>query len=1017
MAASNQAPTGPTVTFVFTDIEDTPLLRESSEQPNEQWYALYHAVIRHEVRTHGGYEADLSDHRFTLAFHSVIDAIQCCMAVHHRLLDAPWPAPQKPSAPRSPAAPFRRSEAGLLARMAVHTGQPTIRVNPSTDRPEYDGDTLHHGALLCAAGGGGQVLLSNHTLQLALETLGDPSLLPGHLTDLGQKPLEESTNQERTWQLLPPPLQPNTLRQAQADPSQNNSRNLLDPMTPLIGREVELQQLKLRHKQGARLITLLGGGGVGKTHLATHYAQQTHQEFSGGVLLADLSEARTANDVCGAVAKALSLPLTTKNPVIQVGDAIAARGEVMLLLENLEQVVAAASEAVGVWLKLAPRARFLITSRQVLWIRGEYLLAVDRLPLPPESIDLSAEGALQALRSCDAVNLFCVRAEQADPEFKLRRDNALEIAHIVRCFDGLPLAITLAASQVRFTHPKQLLQRIQHRMERATGGGKPGGDRQAILHGAIDWAWRTLPPWEQATLCHCAIFRGGFDLAACAQVLDLSPWPEAPSPTEVVHTLHHKQLIFRTRHQDDTNTRFSMHRSIQRYAEEKLKTLGAISGESGHKPSGPEAYQTAVHAHGDYFAKLASSSSGPPLALLSELHNLVMGASKAAQEQRPRTTSTCAMAAIGILKSTGPASAIVDLTNSVLGVQDLTLSERMWVLNARGEALRIIGKSTSARASLEQALDMAYRQQDHGFEAEVQLNLSVLSKQIGRTEAARTHAEKALELSLSSGDRAQATRVLSTLGRHHHTRGEVEAGQQYFEQAKALLAEIQEPLLTAVAALSTAEIDHIQGRVEQAEVAYRRADAIFERQGDHVHQCITRILLGRLRADNAAHGAARALFAKALNDSRALGNRRFEGLALAGLAGVSVRKNRFMEAAEHIAAALPILEEVGDPAAEGYAWGLQAEVHSIQRADALAASSIAHGEALLRDIGNQHELGLLLCGQARIQLRNGAKSIASRAVQEAALIAEQLQLRADAPLQQHIRAVRTRLGDVRLELR
>lgn len=1023
MATGTQAPTGPNVTLVCTGIDGLTVLRETYGSKLESCLELHNAIIREEIEGHNGYEVPAVGDGFMIAFHSVIEAVRFCMAAQSNLHQALWPDDLTSSKPSSPAPRPTVNRAGLLVRMAVHTGDPFVQVDPLTEGIDYVGPTVNRATRLCAAAHGGQVLLSSTSMKLTLEELEENSLLLNSLTDLGHHALRRLSAPERLWQLLPPDLADTGFLFPAPRTPQHDRHNLPAPLTSFVGRETELQQLGRWQEQGERLITLLGGAGAGKTRLAIHYGHLKKNNLAGGIWIADLTNARTTNDVCSAVAKALDLPLTTRNAVAQVGETIASKGDVMLILDNFEQVVAAASETVALWLKLAPQARFLVTSRQVLWIRGEHLLAVDPLPIPPDAPPLlSPKSRLNEVIKYDAVTLFCVRAKEADPNFKLDADNASQIAIIVRCLDGIPIAIELAAARVRLLHPKQLVQRIQHRLEALRGPRNTGADRQATLYGAIDWSWRALPPWEQAALCRCSVFRGGFTLKACQRLVDLSAWPDAPEPTEVVRTLHEKSFLFRMQCDDDTMVRFSMCRSIQRYAESKLKTRGSIPGEAGRRLSGPEAHASALRAYGDYFAELGKAAlalreAGQMYGLTPDLENLIKGANHGAKEQLASISSSCGQAAIKLLLLQGPCSAIVDLTDALLRVEDLTIRERMRVLNARGEALRIIGNSTSAHASFEQALDLAYRQKDHGFEASVRINLSVLSRQIGRMDGARIHAEKALELTLSSGDRAQATRILGTLGRHHHARGEVETGQEYFEQAKRLLSEIQEPLLLAITTLNTAEFDHIQGRVEQAEAAYHKADAIFEQQGAGTHRCITQILLARLRADTAAHGSARELFDAALTRSRTLGNRRFEGLARTGLAGISIRTNRIAEAAEWIATALPILEEVGDPAAEGTAWGLQAEVQSIQRQNAHAASSIAHGEALLRDVGHQHQLGILLCGRARINLRNGGKALASQAVHEAALIAEQLNLQPRAPLQQHIRSVRTRLGEVSSGLR
>ena len=686
-----------------------------------------------------------------------------------------------------------------------------------------------------------------------------------------------------------------------------------DQRTQFVGRETELQQIALRHEQGERLITLLGAGGTGKTRLAIHYGRLHIESMKGGVWIADLTNAKSTADVCSAVARALDLPLTTKNSVVQVGQAIHARGEMMLVLDNFEQVVASASETVANWLSMAPKAHFLVTSSQVLGIRGEQLLAVDPLPVPPNDLeDDVREDQVFAMSRYDAVSLFCLRAQQVDPAFELNLQNVVPVVNIVRYLDGIPLAIEFAASRVRMMQPNQLFQRIQHRMDVLRGPTKSGTERQATLRGAIDWSWRTLEPWEQAALCRCAIFRGGFSLDAAEALLDLSAWSDAPFGMDVVQALHDKSLLFRVRSQDDAEVRFDMYRSIRNYAEDKFRTDGVISGAIGRTMTGSQAYREGLDQHAEYFAlRCARANDGAPgqiRSLAPDLDNLLKASRHASTHQLADLAAATILAAITIIGFQGPFASTISLSDTVLRVEDLTVDARMRILNARGTALRIIGNSIAAQAAFEQALDLAYAQQNHVFEATVRINLSVLCRQIGRMDGARSHAEAALELALAAGEHRLAARVLSNLGRYHQERGEVETAASYFQRATQFLQEVDEPRLQAITDLNVGEIALMQGRYAESDATLARVLAVLHEQGDRIHAGIAHILLAKLRLEQRDVSGATAHFNQALTVARSAGNRRFEGLALTGFARLHIYQSELADASEAIAIALPILE-------------------------------------------------------------------------------------------------------------
>ena len=248
--------------------------------------------------------------------------------------------------------------------------------------------------------------------------------------------------------------------------------NLPAERDAFVGRAAELRALAQRLDAGARLLTVLGPGGTGKTRLVRRYGWTWLGDWPGGVWFCDLSEARSLDGIYFAVALALDVPLGKDDPGVQLGHAIAGRGRCLVILDNFEQVVEHAPATLGRWLDRAAEAAFVVTSRERLHLPGE------------ESLPARAAAAGQRTRSSCSPRA----PARSGPDFVLGDANRAAVAEVVRLLDGLPLAIELAAARVRVLSPAQIVERLRDRFRaarrRARRGGAPGdaagGDRLVV---------------------------------------------------------------------------------------------------------------------------------------------------------------------------------------------------------------------------------------------------------------------------------------------------------------------------------------------------------------------------------------------------------------------------------------------------------------------------------------------------------------------------------------------------------
>jgi predicted ATPase len=403
-----------------------------------------------------------------------------------------------PTAPGAVAA-ARAAQAALAGgpirvRMGLHTGTPHLAVEG------YVGEDVHLGARIAAAGHGGQVLLSSATR----------AALDGEVLELGEHRLKDFEEAVAIFQLGHerfPPLK--TI----------SNTNLPRPASSFVGREREVAELAALLQEGARLVTLSGPGGTGKTRLAIEAAAELVGEFKAGVFWVALAAVRKP----GLVVDTIEQTLGAKQPL----DAYIGERELLLLLDNLEQVVDAAPELAAV-LRACPNLRLLVTSRELLRIDGEIAYAVP------------------ALADREAIDLFCARTG-------LPPDSA--IAELCTRLDNLPLALELAAARARVLTPKQILGRLSQRLD-LFQGGRDAELRQQTLRATIAWSYDLLDVDEQQLFARLAVFAGGCTLDAAEAV--------ANAQLDTLQTLVDKSLL---RHSSD---RFRMLETIREFAADLL---------------------------------------------------------------------------------------------------------------------------------------------------------------------------------------------------------------------------------------------------------------------------------------------------------------------------------------------------------------------------------------------------------------------------------------------------------------
>jgi predicted ATPase/class 3 adenylate cyclase len=544
-----------TVTFLFTDVEGSTRLWEQYPVAAQQALSRHDALVEQSVKANSGQlvrPRGEGDSRFAV-FPRATDAVAAARDIQLALAAEPWPTP-------SP----------LRVRIALHTGEADLREG------DYYGSEVNRCARLRALAYGGQVLLSQATYVLIRDAL--PSGV--EVRDLGEHRLKDLQRPERIFQLVLSNLPSDfpALKSLDALPN-----NLPPQLTSFIGREREIKEVKGLLGR-AHLLTLTGPGGTGKTRLSLQVAAELIDQFKDGAWFIDLSTLADPALVIQAIAHTLGVRDNGDRPAREVLQDYLREKELLLILDNFEQVIDAAA-LVKELLVIAPRVKFLVTSRIVLRVAGEQEYEVPQFPLP----DLRHLPPLEQLSQYEAVRLFIERAQAYKSDWTITNENAPAVAEICYRLDGLPLAIELAAARVRLLPPPKMLAQLNSRLTFLKSPTRDLPARQQTLRGAIDWSYNLLTAEEQVMFRQLAVFAGGATLEAVEAVCD----PEGDVDVLTgLESLVDKSLV--RQGEAHGEPRFSMLESLREYASARLEEA-------------PELSAAARRAHATYFADLTQS--------------------------------------------------------------------------------------------------------------------------------------------------------------------------------------------------------------------------------------------------------------------------------------------------------------------------------------------------------------------------------------------------------------------------
>ena len=677
--ALRDLPSG-TLTFLFTDIEgSTRLLRDLGPEEYAQALSTHRQILRDEFARHGGIEVDTQGDAFFYAFRDAAAAASAAAAAHKALSNVP-----------------------VRVRIGLHTGRPLLT------EEGYVGADVHLGARIAAAGHGGQVLVSGETRRH----------IDVDVIDLGEHRLKDFDAPVAIFQLGDerfPPLK--TI----------SNTNLPRPASSFVGRERELAEIADLLNDSARLLTLTGPGGSGKTRLAIEAAATVVPDFKAGVFwvgLASLSDP-------ALVGEKIAQTIGAKDGLV---DHIGGR-EMLLLLDNLEQIVAVGPELASL-LEACPNLHLLVTSRELLRVRGELEFPV--LPLADR----------------EAMDLFCERARTAPDD---------TIWQLCRALDNLPLAIELAAARASVLSPAQILERLSQRLD-LFKGGRDADPRQRTLRATIEWSFDLLVEPEKALFARLAVFRGGCTLESAMDVAD--------ADLDTLESLVDKSLV---RHSGE---RFLMLETIRQFAVQRLSQLGLADDSRG--------------AHARYFLGLAEDAEPHLLApderdtwndrLESEHDNLRAAIDCFESRNEVEQAMRLAGAIAEFWDQRGHHQEALRRFASLLRADQRATAARAKALNGASIVATVCGDKLQGQRWAEEALDLHRRFGNEFGEAISTWQLGYIRAEEGDFSTAEEMLSRAIELLGRVGDENNLRWATRTLAFTYLTMGDLERARPLYEE-------------------------------------------------------------------------------------------------------------------------------------------------------------------------------------------------------------------------------------------
>jgi predicted ATPase len=610
--------------------------------------------------------------------------------------------------------------------------------------------------------------------------------------DLGEHRLRDLSRPEQVFQVTAPGLAAEFPPLVSLD---SFPGNLPLQVSSFIGRERELSRIAAAIKD-ARVVTLTGVGGVGKTRLALQVAADVLPEFREGAWFIELAPIRDPAAVSDAFADLFGV---STRPGRSLEDALIeflGTKRLLLVVDNCEHLLESAADLIDCLEHSCAGVRVLATSREGLGLDGERIIPIPSLSAPGSDTDLTTAA------QSDAVRLFVDRAVAVDPDFELNVHNARPVAQVCRRLDGIPLAIELAAARVAAMNLSELAAGLDRRFDTLSGGRRRAVQRHQTLRAAIDWSYNLCSEPERRLLARLAVFAGGCTRAAAETVCGTPPI-ESSATFELLATLVARSLVVADR--DRPETRYRLLETLREYGEERL---------AEHAETDPVRTRH-VDYYTDFAGSVAEQLTGPGQLeagrrFVAEHENLLTALHYAIDMDDADRAFHLVANLPAPMNQTGYTLRVpIETTFSLRGASDHALYPYVIAIGAVQAAVG--GDFVTANTRMELSFDAARRLGDPDQRVEaLALNAHMfLAFSTGATHDAARYAERLAELSRVSGRQGSLPMALSSAATFHTMAGDVDAALPLAAEGLALARDIGAPSLISMSlnALAAALVD------------------------------------------------------------------------------------------------------------------------------------------------------------------------------------------------------------------
>lgn len=532
------------VTFLFTDIEGSTPLWEGFPEAMRSSVAAHHAILYQAAEDNQGYVTKTVGDEFQIAFVLPEQALQAALDAQRALRDAQW----------GKSGPLR-------VRMGIHSGQVELIQTPVG--VDYAvSHTLNRVARIRSAGYGGQILMSLATAELLRGRMPEGV----SLLDLHEHILKGLLQPEHIFQVMVADLP------VEFPPLKSEIallHNLPLQLSSFVGRNKEISEVRQLISQ-ARLVTLIGAGGVGKTRLELRVAEDLLAEMGDGVWFVNLAFLTEPDRVAVTTAHVLGLREVADSTIEQVLVKHLGSKQLLLVVDNCEHLIEAVARLLDVILRTCPGVHILASSREALGIEGEAIYYVPSLAVP-EGI---SPVPIPSLVEYDAIKLFVERASTDHQHFQLDDTNAPYVVQICQRLDGIPLALELAAARVKVMGIKQIANRLDDCFRLLVTGNRMALPRHKTLQAAIDWSYNLLSEPERILFRRLAVFAGSWTIQAVEGVCS-DTWLGLEDILDLLSQLVSKSLVV-MEESESSGCRYHLLETIHKYAYDKLFEAGEV---------------------------------------------------------------------------------------------------------------------------------------------------------------------------------------------------------------------------------------------------------------------------------------------------------------------------------------------------------------------------------------------------------------------------------------------------------